>query len=246
MDGPERYFTSLIELLSRLRVSQRAAVSSAAEAISASLARGGFVHLFGTGHSHLLAEEVFYRAGGLVAVQAMLDPRILLSAGARRSTEAERTTGMAVEIGAQYDLRAGDVGIVISNSGRNPAPIEMAQLMKSRGLTVIALTNLAHSRSHPALPPHSLRLFELADVVLDNGGAIGDAAISLPGVKHPVGPTSTIAGAALLHAVMIEVMERLVAAGERVVNLPSGNVDGADLTGLAEEIERCRGRLRHW
>jgi uncharacterized phosphosugar-binding protein len=145
MDAPDRYFSLVITLLARLRESQRAAVAAAAEAIAASLAADGIVHLFGTGHSHMLAEEVFYRAGGLLPVQAMLDPAVVLSGGARRSTMTERTPGAAAKIAERYDLRARDAGIVISNSGRNPAPIEMAQLMKARAMRVIAITSVAHS-----------------------------------------------------------------------------------------------------
>jgi uncharacterized phosphosugar-binding protein len=246
MDGPDRYFSLVIELLARLRENQRAAVAAAAEAIAASLGANGIVHLFGTGHSHMLAEEMFYRAGGLMAVQALLDPTVVLSAGAQRTTATERTPGAAAAIAARYDLRSGDVGVVISNSGRNPAPIEMAHLMKARGLKVIALTSVAHSSALPPLPPHSQRLFEIADIVLDNGGVYGDAALQLDGVPHPVGPTSTIAGATLLHAVFIGAMERLIAGGRSVLNLPSGNIEGRDPTAIAAEFERYRDRIRHW
>lgn len=246
MDGPDRYFALVIDLLQRLRDSRRAAVAAAAEAVAACLAVDGVVHLFGTGHSHMLAEEVFYRAGGLIPIDAMLDSTVVLSGGAQRSTVTERTPGAAAEIASRYDLRPGDVGIVISNSGRNPAPLEMAQLMKSRGLTVIALTSVAHSSALAAAPPRTQRLYEVANIVLDNGGAYGDAALRLDGVPHPAGPTSTIAGAALLHAVIIGAMERLVAQRRPVVNFPSANVEGADLTAVAAELERYRGRMRHW
>jgi uncharacterized phosphosugar-binding protein len=246
MDGAERFFSLVIELLTRLRDSQGPAISAAADAIARSLRAGGLVHLFGTGHSHMLAEEVFYRAGGLIPVDAMLDPAVLLSTGAQRSTVAERTPGLAAAIAARYELRSSDVGIVISNSGRNAGPVEMAVLMKARGLTVIALTSRAHSAAVNPAPPNSPRLFEVADIVLDNGGAYGDASLQLPGVAHPVGPTSTIAGAALLHAVFIGAMERLVAAGETVINLPSGNVEGANIIDVAAELNRYRDRIRHW
>jgi uncharacterized phosphosugar-binding protein len=246
MDAPDRYFSLVITLLARLRESQRAAVAAAAEAIAASLAADGIVHLFGTGHSHMLAEEVFYRAGGLLPVQAMLDPAVVLSGGARRSTMTERTPGAAAKIAERYDLRARDAGIVISNSGRNPAPIEMAQLMKARAMRVIAITSVAHSSVLPPLAPHSQRLFEIADIVIDNGGVYGDAALPLDGVPHPAGPTSTIAGATLLHAVFIGAMERLVAGGRSVVNFPSGNIEGTDTTAIAAEFERYRDRIRHW
>jgi uncharacterized phosphosugar-binding protein len=246
MDGPDRYFAHLIDLLARLRESQRDVIAKAADAIAQCLGNDGIVHLFGTGHSHMLAEEVFYRAGGLIPIEAMLDPSVLLSGGAQRSTTTERTPGVADTIASRYELRPGDVGVVISNSGRNPAPIEMARIMRARGLTVIALTSRKHSSAQRPVPPHTERLFEIADIVLDNGGPYGDAGMRLAGVAHPVGPTSTISGAALLHAVLIGAMERLVAGGREVVNLPSGNVSGTDLSSVAAEIARYRQRIRHW
>ena len=246
MNGAERYFDLVIDLLTRLRASQRDALAAAADAVAKCVTNDGVVHLFGTGHSHMLAEEVFYRAGGLIPIDAMLDPTVVLSGGAQRSTATERTPGAAAEIAGRYDLRFGEVGIVVSNSGRNPVPVEMAELMKARGLTVIALTNVTHSLALPPLPPHGRRLFEIADIVLDNGGVYGDAAIDLDGVPHPVGPTSTIAGATLLHAVVIGAMERVAASGRPVINLPSGNVPDADLTAVTIEVARHRNRLRHW
>jgi uncharacterized phosphosugar-binding protein len=246
MDGPERYVDLVIDLLLRLRETQRDPIAAAADTIAASLQRDGVVHLFGTGHSHLLAEEVFYRAGGLFAIDPLLDSSVLLSQGALRSTVTERRPGAAAEIAGRYDLRRGDVGIVISNSGRNPAPVEMAQLMKARGLAVIAVTSLVHSSALPPVPPNTQRLFEVANVVLDNGGTYGDAGLRLDGVANPVGPTSTIAGAVLLHAVFIGAMERLVAARHPVANLPSGNIEGGDLIALRAEFEHYRDRIRHW
>lgn len=246
MTASERYFDAVTQLIFRLRETQGEAIAAAAQAVAERLAAGGIIHLFGTGHSHMLAEELFCRAGGLVPVQAVLDPSVLLSGGAQRSNVTERTPGAAAEIASRYDLRHGDVGIVISNSGRNPAPIEMAELMRAQGMTVIALTSVAHSRAQPPFSPQHRRLFEIADIVLDNCGVPGDAGLRLDGVPQPAGPTSTIAGAVLLHTVLIGAMERLVEIGHPVVNLPSANVENADLTAVASEFELYRGRIRHW
>lgn len=239
------YLLELRELLDRFASTQRKELDRAAELLATSLAAGGILHLFGTGHSHLIAEEVFYRAGGLLAVDAMLDQEVVLSGGALRSTATERTGGKAAEIAARYDLRAGDAGVVISNSGRNPAPVEMAQLMKSKAMAVIAITSLTHSRAVAPLSPPGARLFEVADVVLDNGGACGDAALAIPGVPYPVGPTSTVVGAAIVQCLLLAAMEKLVQRGVDVVNLPSANVDGADTARVAAALEKLRRRIRH-
>lgn len=241
----DEYFDRLQRLLAEVHGTQRDALDAAAEVIAESLSADGIVHLFGTGHSHMIAEEVFYRAGGLIPIDAMLDRDVLLSTGALRSTENERTPGKAAEIAARYDLRPGDVGVVISSSGRNPVPVEMALLMRERGMRVIALTSLTHSRSAEARHPPGVHLFEVADVVLDNRGAPGDASLHLDGVPQPVGPTSTVIGAAIIQSVVLLAMEKLIASGKRVVNLPSANVDGADLAAVAGELRRVRGRVRH-
>jgi uncharacterized phosphosugar-binding protein len=241
----DAYLERLSGLLARFRRRQRPALERAAGIAAAALRRGGVIHLFGTGHSHMLAEEVFYRAGGLVPVNAMLDSTVVLSGGALRSTENERRSGCAAEIAARYDLRAGDAGVVISSSGRNPAPVEMAQLMKARGLAVVAVTSLEHSRALPPRRPPCARLFEVADVVLDTGVPYGDAALKLDGVEHPVGALSTAVGAAILQSLMIAVMELLAAGGAEVVNFPSGNVDDAAVDRVQQELARYRDRIRH-
>lgn len=239
------YIAHLRELLDQMRQTQRDPLERAAALVAQSLAAGGVLHLFGTGHSHMIAEEVFYRAGGLIAVNAMLDPEVVLSGGAVRSTATERTSGKAAEIAAGYDLRDGDVGVVISNSGRNPAPVEMAQLMRERGMAVIGLTSLTHSRAVAPLDPPGAKLFEVVDVVLDNGGAYGDACLDLPGVPQRVGPTSTVIGAALIQSVVLLAMEKLAARGVSVVNLPSANVTRVETEALAAEFAKVRRRIKH-
>lgn len=241
----DAYLDLVASLLERFRNEQRAALQRAAELVAESLRRDGILHLFGTGHSHMLAEEVFYRAGGLVAVDAMLDPTVVLSGGALRSTETERRTGSAAAIAERYELRAGDVGIVISNSGRNAAPVEMALLMRERGLRVIAVTSVAHSRSVPRRDPPGARLCEVADVVLDTGVPAGDASLIIAAADHPVGAVSTAVGAAILQCLILAVIELLGAGGAAVANLPSGNVEGADTSRVAAEIARLRRRIRH-
>jgi uncharacterized phosphosugar-binding protein len=170
---------------------------------------------------------------------------VVLSGGALRSTETERRRGAAAEIAARHDLRAGDVGVVISNSGRNPAPVEMAVLMQGRGMRVIAVTSVAHSTSVAAREPGGARLFEVADVVLDTGVPAGDASLRLDGVEHPAGAVSTVVGAAVIQSLFLAAMERLSAAGVEVVNLPSGNVDGASTARVAAELAKYRERIRY-
>ena len=126
-----------------------------------------------------------------------------------------------------------------------PAPVEMARIMKQQGMPVIALTSMAHASALPPLDPPGVRLFEVCDVVLDTGGGVGDACLPLGGVLYPVGPTSTVIGAAIMQTLMIAAMEELVRAGTRVVNLPSANVPRTDMAQVLAEIEKYRHRIRH-
>jgi uncharacterized phosphosugar-binding protein len=241
----DAYLDRLRDLLERMRTTQRAALLDAARRVADSLSRDGVIHLFGTGHSHLLAEEIFYRAGGVIPVDAMLDTSVVLSGGALRSTQTERRSGAAAEIAARYDLRAIDVGVVISNSGRNPAPVEMARIMRQIGMPVIAVTSVAHATALPPLDPPGARLLEVCDVVLDTGAGFGDACITLAGVPYPTGPTSTVIGAAILQTLVIAAMEELLRRGLGVVNLPSANVPQPDMAAVLAEVEKYRGRIRH-
>ncbi len=237
------YFETLRILLDQIEMSQAGVIGRTADVIADSLAAGGVLHIFGTGHGHLLAEELFYRAGGLAPVNAILAPGLMLHDSAQASTLLERTPGYATLVLEQYDLRAGEVLIIASNSGRNVAPVEAALAARQRGLTVVALTSLQHSQAVTSRHDSGLRLFEVADIVIDNCGIEGDAAIEIQGMPGRVGATSTIAGAAILQALAGEIITRLLERGRRPPVLRSANVDGGDELNN-EVLASYRRRLR--
>jgi uncharacterized phosphosugar-binding protein len=222
------YLDALLVLVTRIRQEQSAEIRRAAELVADTLAIDGLVHTFGTGHSHLLAEEAFFRAGGLVAVNPIRDHRLMMLAGAVVSTQAEREHGLARSILERHVISPGDVGIIMSNSGRNAVPIEMAVELRARQAKVIAITSLAHSRRSASRHHSGKRLFELADVVLDNGVPEGDALVQIPGMDRPMGPASTVSGAALVNAVLVEAAAIASARGLRVRVLRSANLDEGD------------------
>jgi uncharacterized phosphosugar-binding protein len=223
-----RYLRAAVELATRLETEMWPQIDAGAAVMAAALARGADVHVFGTGHSHMLAEEMYYRAGGLVRVRPILFEGLMLHASASLSTALERLTGLATVILDDHPMAAGDVLVIASNSGSNAVVTEMARLARERGVAVIAITSLEHATSEAARERPAQRLHELADVTIDNGGCVGDAAIHIEGLSTAVGPTSTVIGAAVVNALVAEAVERLVRDGVTPEVFTSANVAGGD------------------
>ncbi|MBO7375883.1 MAG: SIS domain-containing protein [Clostridia bacterium] len=224
----ERYISTVTGLLGKILDTQSDAIDAAASAVADALAGGGTLFAVGPGHSHMLAEELFYRAGGLVKVYPILDSPLMLHAGASRSSDVERIPGYAATlVGYGADPREGDVMIIFSNSGRNSVPVDMALMMKERGVKTIAVTNLSHSRASSSRHPSGKRLFEICDIVIDNGGCVGDAALNMNG--YICGPTSTVIGAAVVQCISCGAVGELCARGLKPEVFSSSNVDGGDV-----------------
>lgn len=241
-----RYLEGLRSILERIEREQAGNIERAGHLIADALAGDGIVHAFGTGHSHLIAEEAFFRAGGLAAVNPILDERLIFLEGALESTRAEREEGLAGRIIEREEIRAGDAAIIISNSGRNAVPVEMALGMRSRGARLIAITNLEQSRSSRSRHSSGKRLYELAEVVIDSCAPPGDALLTLSGLEAPIGATSTVAGAAIINSIMIEAARELLRRGERVPVLPSANIEGVSEEMLDEALRPYRARIRYF
>ncbi|WP_081687014.1 sugar isomerase domain-containing protein [Chitinilyticum litopenaei] len=237
------YLQAVITLIQRVHDEQLPQLQDAAVRIADSLAAGGLLHVFGSGHSQLLAAELFYRAGGLVPVNAILDLPLSVMVAARRSTWLERVPGYAGQLLQDEPVRAGDVVIVISNSGRNAVPIEMALGARERGATVIALTSVRFSQTVASRHASGQRLLDVADVVFDNYGADGDALITIPGCPTPVSASSTVVGSALLQALATATIAELAARGSTPPVWQSANGNAGD-TENAAHIEALRGRIR--
>lgn len=228
MKAYKRYFFTIEEKLKKA-FAQESEIQTAARWIAETLENQGWIYVSGTGHSHLIAEEIFYRAGGFARVRPILIDELMLHKDAPGSTEAERREGFAAEILKEYPIGTGDIFLISSNSGRNAVSIEMAQLAKSAGAKVIVLTNLAHSKSVKSRHSSGLKLNQVADLVLDNFGEIGDAAIELPGLSGKTGATSTVIGAALTQAIMVEAASILLKKGIQPELFNSSNSDEGEI-----------------
>ena len=228
-----RYLEIAGELVARLLDDEWPNIRAAAELVADTLAARGIVHAFGTGHSHMLAEELYYRAGGLVDVRPILFEGLMLHASAPLSTSLERLPGLAEALLDDHPIRSGDVLIVASNSGSNAVTSELARLARAAGARVIAVTSLRHATSSAARATALPRLHELADVVIDNGGCVGDAAVEIDGLASRVAPTSTVVGAAIVNAIEAEAVGILVERGAEPEVFASSNVEGGDAVNAA-------------
>lgn len=229
--------------LDELTATQGAALQKGAEWLCETLLADRWLFLFGTGHSHLLALEAFYRAGGLVRAVPILHEKLMLHVSASQSTEWERREGLAEELLTQYQVAKGDSLWVISNSGRNPVPIEMALGGKARGARVVAITNRAHAEDHPSRHASGKKLGDVADLVLDNCGVSGDAAVRLDHTPWRVGPTSTMMGSFIIQYMVVAAIDQAVQAGWDPEIYCSSNGVGEEHNALL--LEKYRGRIPH-
>jgi len=221
-----KYLDTVTELLSNIEETQLESIEKAASCIKKSLDGGGVLHAFSTGHSHMLVEEIFYRAGGLVPVNPILDPAVMLHEGVIKSTNLEKLDGYARVIFNNQDLRQGEPIVIISNSGINPVPVEMAMLAKERSMKVIAVTSCSISGSSSSRHPSGARLMDIADIVLDNCISSSDASIKVEETGQMVAAVSTIAGVYILQRVIIAVVNRYTGKGEIPPVFMSANVKG--------------------
>ncbi len=221
------YFDNLQALLARTLDAQQPAMETAARQIADCLKRGGMIYTFGTGHGHLLALEIFYRAGGMARVCPILVEKLMLHISAAGSTLEERKEEWVPRLLERFPIKAGDVLISASNSGRNAVPVLLAKEARARGAYVIALTSMNHTTAVASRNSLNLRLFETADLILDNGGVLGDASVAFADGAM-VGPTSTAIGAAMLQAIVCRVKEISLEEGFEADFFKSSNVDGGD------------------
>jgi len=202
-----QYITNIQNLINHVLETQMDIIDEAGAIVAESIMSNGFVYAFGTGHSHMMAEELFYRAGGLARVYPILEDELILE---------------------RYECNDKDCLIIASNSGRNPVSIEMVKAAHKRGMKVIGLTNLTHSEAQESRHVSGSKLYEIGDVVLDNQGCLGDASIYIPEIDRNIAATSTSLGAMLLQAVAISAIEITIEKGHTPEVFSSANLDEGD------------------
>ncbi len=226
----ERYYSQISVLLEGTYHSQKETIGTVARVLADTIEAKHTIWTFGCTHGSMLAAEMYYRAGGLIPVKGIFAPGLWLDQiPVTRTSNLEKLEGYGKVILDGLPLQTGDVLIVTSTSGKNAVPVEVALEGKARGLTVVALTSLEYSKQIEAGHSSAEKLYTIADIVLDNGAPYGDALISypgFPGFAGAVGATSTITGALLLNAIVVETVGLLLEDGFDPPVYMSGNIKG--------------------
>ena len=229
MDGMSTYFGHLKSLLDKVLLTQREVIEKSADCFVATLLRGGRLFAFGSSHAGMITQELFYRTGGLAVVNPIFAPGLSPEVSpVTLSSQMERLPEYGRLLAQKSGMTSGDTLLIHSVSGRNPVAIDLALEARSLGVTCIALTSLEYSRQVSSRHPIGKRLYELCDLVIDNCGCYGDAAIVIPGFVEQVAPTSTVIGAAIVNALSIRILELCLQEGLQPPFLVSANTDRGD------------------
>lgn len=236
--GVQRYFEAITQLQSQVIISQQDILDRITDLMANVVAGDGRIYLFGTGHSHILTEEAFFRAGGLAAAVPLFIPQVLmLHESARMSSQLERMPELAGPILDEYNPLPGELLIIYADSGSNALPVQLAIDAKQRGLVTVGVC----SRKYAQIAPMSVvgkKLPDVVDFVLDNGGTPGDALIDIEGMPWRTAPSSTVIGALIWNCLLAGTVQKLVEGGIQPPIFASYNMPGA--------IEHNRTLLHKW
>jgi len=222
------YLENIIHLLNKLENTQDNIIDQVADICAECIYNDGMLYFFGTGHSHMICEEPFYRAGGLACIYPILETDLMLHEGASKSSRYERLEGLGNIVVANTNLSKGDVLFLVSNSGRNCAVIDAAMEAKKRGAITVAITSMDHTTKVTSRHSSGLNLYQVCDYVLDNGGELGDASVELAGLGQKIAPTSSVLDITLVNLILVNTVERLLKKGIKPPVFMSANTDAGD------------------
>jgi len=218
----DTYLKSIVDILIEINDTQKDKLSIASQMVADVIKNDGIIYIFGCGHSHLIGLDCFYRAGGLANVSAMLDSDLMLHNGAAKSSKMEKMSGIAEAIFDRYCITEKDLLIVVSTSGKNAVPVEMAQTASKNGISNIAVLSSAYFADKKETP----LLYECADIYIDNCVPHGDAVVDVRGAETKMGSVSTAASSFILQIILMEGADIAGKSGTRLPVYMSGNVDG--------------------
>ena len=217
---------------------QLSLICQAADWFAEAILAGRMVHVFGSGHSRIMVEEMWPRYGSfpgfnpIVELSLTFHNLVVGANGQRQAMFLENVPGLAERILRNFDLSPKDAALVISSSGCNVVPIEMAEIFRANGIRVACIVSKRHSDATPSRHPRGLKLPDVSDLTLDTGAPPGDAMVKIDGLETPVSPGSTIGGCMLVNAIKAEVADRLTKAGA-----PPKVLTGSAVVGAAKATE---------
>jgi uncharacterized phosphosugar-binding protein len=242
------YYKEVVGIIDEIRSTEREHIVQAARLVADQVKQDRLVYVFGPGgHSNLAAMEVFFRAGGLMHISAILNQETMLSSGALKSMQVERLPGYGKIVIEDYGIGKGDLLIVVNAYGINSATIDAALTAREHGAKVIGVSSHEHANNcpldHPARHPSKKNLHEIVDVSVDCKVKLGDATIQLPGFEQKIGALSTYANAYVMNSIMVEAINMLVNEGIDPPVWRSGNCPGGDEWNN-QFLDRFRDRVR--
>ena len=223
----QQYFETLSQTLNTIFSQETDKLQQAGNMLAEALKKDGLLYVFGCGHSHMLAEELFYRAGGLAPVYPIFETAAMLHEGAAKSSRIERMSGYAKHVMDRYPIGPNDVLLVVSTSGINPFPMEMAEAAKAKGAQVIGISSFAYL-ANPSRHAEGKHLPDFCDLCVDNHVPTGDATVQVCADGTKAGPVSTIASIAIANSIVLHACEVLNNQGIEPKVFHSGNCPGAD------------------
>ena len=223
----QQYFETVSQTLDTIFHQETAKIDKAGEILAETLKKDGLLYVFGCGHSHMLAEELFYRAGGLAPVYPIFETAAMLHEGAAKSSRIERMSGYAKHVMDRYPIGPNDCLLVVSTSGINPFPMEMAEAAREKGATVIGISSFAYL-ANPSRHAEGKHLPDFCDICVDNHVPTGDATVQVCADGTKAGPVSTIASIAIANSIVLHACEVLNNQGIEPRVFHSGNCPGAD------------------
>lgn len=247
--SPAQNFFQRCRELADIVEKQLPQIQQAADWFAQSILAGRMVQVFGSGHSRIMVEEMWPRYGSfpgfnpIVELSLSFHNLVVGANGQRQAMFLENVPGLAERILRNFALRPTDSALVISSSGCNLVPIEIASGFQKRGLRVVAIISRRHAEASPSKHPEGKKLHDFADLVLDTGAPVGDAMVKIPGLEIPVSPGSTVGGCLLINAIKAEVAARLTSAGRPPKVLCGAAVVGA--TRAAEIFEAAYDEHAH-
>ena len=239
----QKYFSRIGEMLERLCLEQGENMRRAAQKVYQTTVDGGMIYFFGATHAGILAQEAFYRTGGLVNINPILPTGLTCDVRPITATsQNERVDGRGAQIADEYGVKKGDLLFIHSVSGRNAVSVDMAIRARELGAYVVAITSLEYSKASSTRARCGKRLFEAADLVIDNCGVFGDACLEIEGFAGMVSPSSTVTGAAIVNAIVAESCGIFIENKKTPPVFVSANVDGGDAIN-ANTLEEYKNRI---